>query len=381
MLHSTFRHAVVVTGALFMAACIDRPAQISYSGNGAYEVGMAPLGDGFVVAWFDRRDGNAEIYMRLLDAKGRPAGPERRLTNSPDDSYEASIDRLGDGFVVGWYDESEQGQQIAKLGLWSRDGTNRWVRTFDSGTRNPVVRTAAAGIFCAWVKMEGDGHEAVFAGWWDEQGRPKARPVRLGPASKTTWNMNAAIDEHGIPWVVFDTEASTRASEVYVAKVDGSATAVRLTRDDGAPSKYPDLAIGAGGRMALSWQDERDGNVEVYLLTGVLGDLSGEIDGRSRRVTNTPGETIGAYLAWNGDRIGLSWSDKTSGQHEVYFESFDATGTPREAARRLTGNTTWSLAPAIRPRGDGFALAWNEYQPESVEVHDGGSEVFFLPVP
>ena len=65
----------------------------------------------------------------------------------------------------------------------------------------------------------------------------------------------------------------------------------------------------------------------------------------------------------------------------MYFESFDATGMPREAARRLTGNTTWSLMPAIRPHGDGFALAWNEYQPETVEVHDGGSEVFFLPVP
>jgi len=381
MPQSVFRHAVVVTGALLMAACSDRPVQVSYSGNGAYEVGMAPLGDGFVVAWYDRRDGNGEIYIRLLDAKGRPAGPERRLTNSPDDSYEASIDRLGDGFVVGWYEESEQGQQTAKLGLWSRDGTSRWVHTFASGTRNPVVRTAAAGIFCAWVQIEGDGHEAVFANWWDEQGRPKAPPVRLGPASKTTWNMNAAIDDQGIPWVVFDTEVSTGASEVYVAKVDGLATAVRLTKDDGAPSKYPDLAIGDGGRIALSWQDERDGNVEVYLLTGVLGDLSGEIDGRSRRVTNTPGETIGAYLAWNGNRIGLSWSDKTSGQHEVYFESFDATGMPREAARRLTGNTTWSLVPAIRPRGDGFALAWNEYQPESVEVHNGGSEVFFIPVP
>lgn len=381
MLHSEFRQAIVVTGALFMAACSDRPVQISYSGNGAYEVGMAPLGDGFVVAWYDRRDGNAEIYMRLLDAKGRPAGPERRLTNSPDDSYEASIDRLGDGFVVGWYDESEQGQQIAKLGLWSRDGTSRWVHTFDSGTRNPVVRTAAAGIFCAWVRMEGDGHEAVFAGWWDEQGRPKGPPVRLGPASKTTWDMNAAIDEHGIPWVVFDTEVSTRASEVYVAKVDGSATSVvRLTKDDGAPSKYPDLALGAGGRAALSWQDERDGNVEVYLLTGMVSDLSGEIDGRSRRVTNTPGESIGAYLAWNVDRIGLSWSDKTPGQHEMYFETFDRTGMPREPARRLTGNTTWSLMPAIRSHGDGFALAWNEYQPETVEIHDGSSEVFFLSV-
>lgn len=381
MLHTDFRHALVVASVLLIAACSARPAQISNSRKGAYEVALTALGDGFVVAWYDTRDGNGEIYMRLLDATGWPAGPERRLTNSPDDSYEASIARLGDGFVVGWYDQSEQGQQTAKLGLWSRDGSNRWVHSFDSNTRNPVVRTAASGIFCAWVQMEADTHEAVFAGWWDEQGRPKAAPMRLGPASKTTWNLNASIDEQGIGWVVFDAEVSTRASEVYVAKADAPARAIQLTKDDGAPSTYPDLSIGAGGRIALSWQDERDGNVEVYLLTGMLSDLSGEIDGRSRRVTSTPGESIGAYLAWNGDRIGLSWSDKTPGQHEVYLETFDRTGMPREPARRLTSNATWSLVPAIRPHGDGFALAWNEYQPETVEIHDGSSEVFFLSVP
>ena len=84
-----------------------------------------------------------------------------------------------------------------------------------------------------------------------------------------------------VGWVVFDAEASTRASEVYVVKADASsAGAVRLTKDDGANSNYPDLAIGPGGQMALSWQDDRDGNVEVYLLTGRLGDLTGEIEGR-----------------------------------------------------------------------------------------------------
>jgi len=380
MTHSECRHALAVASALVLAACSARPAQISNSRTGAYEVAMTALDDGFAVAWYDKRDGNGEIYMRLLDAKGWPAGPERRLTNSPDESYEASIDHLGDALAVGWYDESEQGQQTAKLGLWSRDGTSRWVHAFANGTRNPVVRANASGIFCAWVQMEQDGREAVFAAWWDGGGQQKAPPQRLGPASKTTWNLNSSLDEQGTAWVVFDAEVDTRASEVYVAKVDASAKAIRITKDDGAPSKYPDLAIGSGGRMALSWQDERDGNVELYLLTGVLSDLAGEIDGRSRRVTNTPGETIGAYLAWNGDRIGLSWSDKMSDQHEVFFQSFDRTGMAREAARRLTSNATWSLTPAIRPHGNGFALAWNEYQPETVEVHNGSSEVFFLSV-
>jgi hypothetical protein len=113
----------------------------------------------------------------------------------------------------------------------------------------------------------------------------------------------------------------------------------------------------------------------------MLRDLTGEIDGRSRRVTSTPGESIGAYLAWNGDRLGLAWSDKTPGQHEVYFESFDSSGEPRETARRITENSSWSLVPAIRPREAGFALAWNEYVPASAEIHDGTSEVFFGSVP
>lgn len=383
MPHSEFRHYVAAAGLLFTAACGARPAQISSSVKGAYEAALAPFDDGFVVAWYDTRDGNAEIYTRLLTADGRPLGPERRLTNSPENSYEASVDRLGELMVIAWYDQTANGQQTAKLGAWTRDGAPRWQLTFDAGTRNPVVRSTATVVFYAWIQAEADGHEAVFAGWWDKDGSPKGMPVRLGPASKTTWNLNASIDAQGAGWVVFDAEVSTRASEVYVARLEGTTAtaAVQLTKDDGAPSKYPDLAIGAGGRAALSWQEERDGNVEVYLLTGRLGDLTGEIDGRARRVTNTPGESTGAYIAWNGEQLGLAWSDKTPGQPEVYFEALDATGASRGPARRLTENVTWSLVPAIRPRSDGFALAWNEYKPASVEVHIGASEVFFTTVP
>ena len=98
-------------------------------------------------------------------------------------------------------------------------------------------------------------------------------------------------------------------------------------------------------------------------------------------MTNTPGESNGAYIAWSGDRLGLAWSDKTPGQPEVYFESFDSTGASREPARRITQTAKWSLVPAIRPRRTGFALLWNEYQPASVEVHIGTSQIFFSALP
>jgi hypothetical protein len=382
MLHSDFTHALVVASALVAAACSAKPAQISHSRTGAFEAALTPFEKGFAAAWYDTRDGNGEIYVRLLDENGTPVSPERRLTNSPEDSFEASIDRLGDMMAVAWYEQTATGQQTAKLGVWTRDGANRWVHSFERDTRNPVVRSTSTAIFCAWVQTEANRGEAVFAAWWDKDGHQTVPAIRLGPASKTTWNLNASIDEQGTGWVVFDAEFSTRASEVYVARADGSATAaIRLTKDDSAPSKYPDLALGSDGRAALSWQEERDGNVEVYLITGKLRDLAGEIDGRSRRVTNTPGESNGAYIAWSGDRLGLAWSDKTPGQPEVYFESFDSTGASREPARRITQTAQWSLVPAIGPRRNGFALLWNEYQPASVEVHIGTSQIFFSTLP
>src|SRR4029079_7484789 len=124
MLHSDFKHALVVASALVAAACSARPTQISNSRTGAFEAALAPFENGFAAAWYDTRDGNGEIYVRLLDENGKPLSPERRLTNSPEDSFEASIDRIGDRMAIAWYDQTATGQHTAKIGVAARSGSN-----------------------------------------------------------------------------------------------------------------------------------------------------------------------------------------------------------------------------------------------------------------
>lgn len=208
-------------------------------------------------------------------------------------------------------------------------------------------------------------------------------PQRLAPAGRTTWNVNAAIDDQGRAWVVFDAKAGTRSDELFLARVDKTTTqVVRLTADDGAVSKYPDIALSANG-AALTWFDERDGNKEVYLFVAPTGDLEEGLERRARRVTNTPGESIGAYVAWNGPHVGLDWCDNTEGQYEIYYQLFDPGGRALSASHRLTYNKSWSLIPAIRPWREGFALVWNEYTRGRRGAHgpDGRSEVMFALVP
>ncbi len=364
------RFRAVLSVALLAAGCsrVDPPPLvISQSSAGAYEAALRARDGGFVAAWYDTRDGNAEIYRRLLDESGRPAGPERRLTNNPEDSYEPSLAVTGDAVVMAWYEKDADGLLVARVGAWSFDGSRQWERTLASKARNPVLATDGRGVFCAWIAAAADGQEAVWGAWiGDEASDPV--PILIGPVGKTTWNLNAIAVAPRAAIVVYDAVAGTRSNEIFLADVTPSGSRlVQLTADDGVPSKYPDIA--SGEQQALTWFDRRDGNDEVYLRVGSPEAIR-DPAGPSLRVTTTPGESIGAYLAWarNG-RLGLAWSDNTEGQHEVYFQEFAGDGHPRTDTRRVTTNSSSSWVPAIVPLADGYALAWNEYVAAAGDGH------------
>jgi len=359
------------------------PRQISDSGFGAFEVSLTAWNDGLAVAWYDTRNRTAELYVRALDAEGRETGPELRLTNTAIESYEADMVALSNAFAVAWY-ESEHGQAPhAQLGVWRRDGTPLWstpVAVGSGSSRNAIVRSSGDALFCAWIEADGEGREFVWGGWWSVEGRPLGMPVRLGAAGETTWNLNAAIAPTGEPWVVFDARADTRVEELFAATIAGGQAALaRLSADDGIRSKYPDLAFTTAGRAAITWFDERDGNREVYLAAARADEVLVTVEDRARRVTTTEGASIGAYLASNGDRIGLAWCDDTNGNYEVFFQTFDVSANALAPPRQLSDTSTNSMIPAIVAWRDGFALAWDEVAPGKDLIHneDTRAEVVF----
>jgi hypothetical protein len=379
-----FDRSFVVFAALATAGC--SPRQITDSGFGAFEVSLAASDDELAVAWYDTRDGNAEVYVRSLEADGHKQGPELRLTTTAAESFEPDIALVPGVFAIAWYEKAQDGAMRAQLGVWRRDGTPVWSRPLAVGagsSRNAIVRRRGDELFCAWIEADEERHEFVWGGWWSLAGQPLGVPVRLGAAADTTYNLNAAISPTGEAWVVFDARAETRVDELFVATLaESRATVARLTGDDGIRSKYPDIGFTPDGRAALTWFDERDGNREVYLAAGRADELRLPIEERALRVTTTDGASIGAYLAWNGARIGLAWSDDSSGNYEVFFQPFDAAGSPLEPPRRLSDTATNSLIPAIEPWRDGFALAWDEVvpPPPGAPSEDARGEVVFTTV-
>lgn len=403
---AALRSGVSPLALVGLAACAGPgPLQVSESGAGAYEPALAAMGGGgAAVAWYDNRDGNAEVYLRLVgvepetgaSALGRDGlSPEYRLTRSGAESYEASVDRLGEALAVAWYEKPATGDLEARLGLWTAERGFLWetpVEAHEGSSRNPVV--VADGergrVFCAWIER-GEGWESVMAAWWGRDGDMLGEPLRLGLAGTTTWNLNAALAPDGAAVVVWDAAAGRRTEELYIASVDAAGVRrARLSWEDGHASKYPDIALGRD-RAALTWFDEKDGNREVYLWTGSWQGLwrdaeaGAGIDDDSRRVTESPGETIGAYVAYSAagcGSFGLAWSDEVDGGREIFFQALDAGGSPLAEPRRLSSGDGLKFVPAIEALGDGFALTWNEVRPGPGGLHGGDSrsEVFFVEV-
>src|SRR5690606_13694143 len=157
---------VVLAAALLLGGC-DGPRQISDSGFGAYEVSLAAWPDSLAVAWYDTRDGNAEVYARFLDASGNETGGDVRLTDTAEQSFEADIAPTANGFAVAWYERAADDRLRAHLGLWDKDRNVLWRREIGSDeaeSRSPVVRSFGDALFVTWIEKDAGGAHSVWVG-------------------------------------------------------------------------------------------------------------------------------------------------------------------------------------------------------------------------
>lgn len=356
-----------------LVACSRHEKVIGEGAGKAYELVLAVAGDTAAVAWHGADTGLDAIHLQWLDPEGRPRSQPRAVTDGRRRAYEPDLQLIDGDPLLAWYEKDPETTDLtAWLARLNAKGEMLWRRPLSAAggqARNPVVRVAKGVIHVAWIEGAKSG-PIVFAATFDAEGGPAAPARIVGRASAKTYNLNAAVDAAGRFYVTYDAQFETKASELYLSVVDGSAVrALRLSGDDGFASVYPDLGLGPDGQAALTWADARDGNPEIYLSVLPLASLTGAGPHPARRLTDTPAASTGAYLAWNGDRLVVVWCDKQEGQSELYAQAFSRSGQATTPIRRLTRSLAQSSIPTIRASGDGFLVAWNAYQTHGAGGH------------
>ncbi|HVK69886.1 MAG TPA: hypothetical protein VM694_35750 [Polyangium sp.] len=116
--------------------------------------------DGFIVAWVDTRDGNAEVYAARVDRTLRKVVQDRRITEAPGDSAEVQIAVRGKETFLVWSDArsnpDEGAGDIHVVRLDTRTlqkvGPETRLYTSPAHSRSPSVALAGDRVVVAWIE-------------------------------------------------------------------------------------------------------------------------------------------------------------------------------------------------------------------------------------
>lgn len=116
--------------------------------------------DGWIVAWVDTRDGNAEVYAARVDRNLRKVVADRRITEAPGDSAEVQVVLQGKEVFLVWSDARQNPDEgtgdiyAVRLDAKTLREVGPPMRLFASAghSRSPTAAVAGDSVVVAWIE-------------------------------------------------------------------------------------------------------------------------------------------------------------------------------------------------------------------------------------
>ena len=303
-------------------------------------------GDRVYVTWYDRRDGDTDVYFsRSVDAGATWSESDVRLDTDDPGAAGSNVPRIccdGDRVCVVWSDQR--------------------------GTLSEIRANRSADGGATWLAAD-------------------VRVDRDAPADGSSWNPDVCCVGDSVYAVWQDSRNGL--SDIYFSRsLDGgatwSATDVRLDTDvaGAAMSEFPRIVC-SGSLLYVVWQDERAGDPDVHCNVSADGGVTW-LATDMRLDTDDPGaaRSLQPHVACDGLRVGVVWSDDRDGQRDVRFNgSADGGASWFVADVRIETDApgaSASLVPTLCLRGTDVAVTWEEFRGGLSDVYasrstDGGA--------
>jgi len=129
-----------------------------------------------------------------------------------------------------------------------------------------------------------------------------------------------------------------------------------LTPGNGDASGGPVVWI--GDRYGLAWQDRRTGDYEIFFT--LLDEAGNKVEGGDRQLTDAFGFSINVALTWNGGEFVAVWQDERDGLFNLYAQRIDIGGNPVEGNVALTDIFSGynNEGPSVASGAQGMGVAW-----------------------
>lgn len=353
---------------------ISKDLRISRDSASSDYVYAAWTGSRFGIAWQDKRDGNnGEIYFVSLDKQGkRMMGSDARVTHTSTFTNYPALAWSGQSYGL-VYSDGASGQTEVYLQRLSENGERlgsaEKVSDASGNSSWPDIVWTGQGYGIVWADQRSGPAEDLYFRLMNEDGSAASGEIRItsDPAKQQSPILKWNGTEFGLVW----TDFRDGSRQVYFRRLSAAGgfvgPEVRVTQTQ-SDASWPDLTWNGNG-WGVVWQDDRDGDDEIYMARL---QADGTKIGSDVRITNSSGLSANPSIDWNGYQYGLSWQDeRDSAKHpSIYFAAVSAQGVKNGSDFKVSSGSGFSAYTTALWNGTTYGFAWRDDR-------DGNTEIYF----
>lgn len=298
---------------------------------------------GAIIAWWDRRTGDMDIYAQRVNANGevqwQPGGVPVCTTPGFQQDLDIASDGEG-GAVIAWHDyRASSGGPDIYVQRISSEGEPQWqldgilISRQKGYQRYPtIISDRDGGAIITWHDWQ-DGHPNVYVQrvaadgevLWQEHGVP----ISVMPEHQ--WYAAIAQDGEGGAIITWMDGRNKAGWDIYAQRVNPEGET--LWQENGipvclAPGEQYDYSIvgdGAGGAF-MTWYDQRSGEWDIYAQKlDASGNAQWEKDGLP--VCIEPSDQYNPSIVTDGTNgVIITWWDKRNFHGDIYAQRIDVDG-------------------------------------------------------
>jgi hypothetical protein len=350
------------------------------------------LSGNFVVCWYDKRNGNNDIYIQLFDRDGNRQGTNRRVNDdvaSQDQLRPSMIKDQSGKFVVVWQDFRNNGYPFNGDIYGQRfltDGTPQsanFKTNDDYGTETQGWQDIDADDLGNFVVVWEDNRNSnydIYAQRYHKSGTKLGSNFRVNDDNGVAYQHSPKITMDGDgDFVVVWYDSRTGQDNILGQRFNASGVAQGgnfQVNDIIAAEKhvFPDVACDYNGNFTVVWIDYRNGNYptnpDVY---GRMYWANGTSRSGNFRVNADGSSASQAEVVIGMDYFGnyiTAWRDDREGNNDIYAQYYGNTGTAIGLNYRVNTDATTATQsfPNVTMDGINIYYTWTDDRSGSFDV-------------
>jgi hypothetical protein len=331
---------------------------------------VASTGNNVFAVWFDERDGNPEIYYKRSTDGGISWEADARLTNTNAQSNVPSIALSGSDVHVVWRDVQDGNAEIYHKHSTDNGttwGTDTRLSNNTSASDFPSVSVSGSDVHVVWRDFRNNDDEIYYKHSTDS-GTNWGLETRLTNSSGLSEEPSVSTSGSFVHVAWYDSRDLNGNVEIYYKRSTDSGTSwgadTRLTNNP-ATSYEPSISV-SESVVHLVWRDDRDGNFEIYYKRSTDNGTNWSAD---TRLTNASGDSWYPSVSVSNSFVHTVWQENRDGNFEIYYKRSTDSGTSWEADTRLTSNDYFSWYPSVSSSGSGVHVVWQDFRDGNWEIY------------